>query len=36
MVSEEKLKECRATVQKILDKYLPENKRFSVQNFSQE
>lgn len=36
MISEEELNECRATVQKILDKYLPEEKRFSVQNFSQE
>lgn len=36
MVSKEKLEEYRETVQKIIDKYLPEEKRFSVKNFSEE
>lgn len=36
MISEEELNECRATVQRILDKYLPEEKRFSVKNYSPE
>lgn len=36
MISEEELNEYRTTVQQIIDKHLPEDKRFSVQNFSLE
>ena len=36
MVTEERLDEHRETVQKIIDKYLPEDKRFSVKNLSEE
>ena len=36
MLSEKELKECRETVQSIIDNHLPEDKRFSVENFSQE
>jgi len=36
MLSEEKLNEYRETIQKILDKYLPEDKRISTKDMSQE
>jgi hypothetical protein len=36
MASEKELEECRKVVQEIIDKHLPEDKRFSVENFSQE
>ena len=36
MLNETELKECRETVQSIIDNHLPEDKRFSVENFSQE
>jgi len=36
MASEKELEECRKVVQDIIDKHLPEDKRFSVENFSQE
>lgn len=36
MVAQEKLNEYRATVQDIIDKYLPEDKRFSVKDFTLE
>ena len=36
MISEEELNECKTIIQKIIDKHLPEEKRFSVKDFSQE
>ena len=36
MVSETDLEEYKKTVQNIIDKYLPEDKRFSVMDFSEE
>jgi len=36
MVNKEELEEYKKTVQDIIDKYLPEDKRFSVKNFTQE
>jgi hypothetical protein len=36
MVSEKELEEYRKVVQEIINKHLPEEKRFSVENFSQE
>lgn len=36
MVSKKELKEYRATVQKVIDKYLPKEERFSVKDYSQE
>lgn len=35
-VSEQQLEEFRNIMQKILDKYIPEEKRISVKNYSQE
>lgn len=35
MVNKEELEEYKKTVQDIIDKYLPEDKRFSVKNFTQ-
>jgi hypothetical protein len=36
MVNKEELEEYKKTVQDIIDKYLTEDKRFSVKNFTQE
>lgn len=36
MVNKEELEEYKKTVQDIIDKHLPEDKRFSVKNFTQE
>ena len=36
MINKEELEEYKKTVQDIIDKYLPEDKRFSVKNFTQE
>ena len=36
MVNKEELEEYKKTVQDIINKYLPEDKRFSVKNFTQE
>ena len=36
MVNKKELEEYKKTVQDIIDKYLPEDKRFSVKNFTQE
>ena len=36
MVNELELEEYKKTVQTIIDKYLPEDKRFSVKDFSEE
>lgn len=36
MVSEQELEEFKLTVQKIIDKYLPDGKEFSVKDFNQE
>ena len=36
MISENELNEYRETIQKIIDKHLPAEKRFSVKDFSQE
>ena len=36
MVGENELKEYRDIIQKIIDNHLPEDKRFSVKDFSQE
>lgn len=36
MVSKKELAEYRDTIQKIINKHLPEEKRFSVEDFSQE
>ena len=36
MVNKEELEEYKKTVQDIIDKYLPKDKRFSVKNFTQE
>ena len=36
MVDEKELEEYRETIQKIVDKHLPAEKRFSVKDFSQE
>ena len=36
MVNKEELEEYKKTVQDIINKYLPEDKRFSLKNFTQE
>lgn len=36
MVNKNELEEYKKTVQNIIDKYLPEDKRFSVKNFTEE
>jgi hypothetical protein len=36
MVSENELKEYRAIIERIIDKHIPEEKRFSVEKFNQE
>jgi hypothetical protein len=36
MVSEKELKEYKAIIQKIIDKHIPEEKRFSVEKLNQE
>lgn len=36
MINKNELEEYRKTVQTIIDKYLPENRRFSVKSFTEE
>lgn len=36
MINKNELEEYRKTVQTIIDKYLPENRRFSVKSFTKE
>jgi len=36
MINEKELEEYRETIQKIIDKHLPEEKKFSVKDFTQE
>lgn len=36
MIDKKELREYKKTVQDIIDKYLPEDQRFSVKNFNQE
>jgi hypothetical protein len=36
MVNKNELEEYKTTVQNIIDKYLPEDKRFSVKDFTEE